>query len=98
MADRIKANTERMKQDVDNIIALVQQMEYDYQKLSQEKIALDRMWDGPASEAFKKVFDDDLVVLQAMINNLKKIHIYENMAKECYHTCETQIEGVISDI
>jgi uncharacterized protein YukE len=87
-----------MKTDVDNIKAHVDKINSRYTDLVQKKAQLDGMWDGPASETFKKAFDDDLIALMTMISNLQKVYNYENMAKECYKSCEQQVSGVISDI
>lgn len=87
-----------MKTDVENIKECIDKISNRYSDLIQKKVQLDAMWDGPASELFKKTYDDDLMVLMMMISNLQKLYSYENMAKECYQLCENQVYGVISDI
>lgn len=98
MANRIKANTERMRRDVENMIAFVRQMEGNYRDLVQRKGELDGMWDGLASESFRKAFDDDLSALQIMVDELKEIYSYEDMARGSYNACEHQVSEMISGI
>jgi uncharacterized protein YukE len=87
-----------MKTDVDNIKSNVDKITRRYSELIQKKVELDSMWDGSASETFKKAVDDDIVALMTMMRNLEKIYNYENAAKDSYKSCEQQISGVISDI
>lgn len=98
MADQIRVNTGRMKQDVDNIMASVNQISMKYTDLIQKKAELDTMWDGPASESFKKVTEDDMIALATVIGNLKKVYEYENIARERYEQCENRISGEIAGI
>lgn len=98
LADRIKVNTSRMKTDADSIKENVNTISKLYSDLVTKRNQLDDMWDGPASETFKKAFSDDLAALMVMVGNLQKICNYENMAKDCYQSCENQVAGVISDI
>ena len=97
MAD-IKANTDRMKSDVERLNDLVKRIHDRHSDLMQKKQELDNMWDGPASEATKAAIQDDLNALQVMIENMKKIYQYENTAKDKYNSCENQISGIIAGI
>lgn len=98
LSDKIRFNTIRLKNDTDSIKENVDTILQLYSELVEKRAQLDAMWDGPASEAFKKAFGDDLVGLMTMISNMQRIYNYGNMSKECYENCENQVSGVISDI
>lgn len=98
MANKIKTDLSRMGQDVGSIGSYLQRLDKDYQNLVERKAVLDKMWDGSANEAFNRVFNDDLVALMTMLANLKKLYNYQEMAKNCYATCENLVEGLVADI
>lgn len=97
MAD-FKVSTARLKSDAGSVKGYIDQMERKLTALRNDATQLDAMWDGPASESFKEAFNADLAALETMISNLKKLYNYEQMAKEKYESCETQVQSVVSDM
>jgi uncharacterized protein YukE len=98
MSEHIKVNTDRLQGDADFINARITKIEKLVDQLNDHKIALDAMWDGPSSEAFKSTFDKDISELKEVIKLLKKLNDYEGFAKGEYDTCERKVSDLIDQI
>lgn len=80
------------------IAGLIAGIKSDLSGIKQNLSQLDAMWDGPSSEAFKKVFWDDLNAMETVIKNIESIHSYEVNAKSKYESCESRVGGIVAGI
>lgn len=96
--NRIKMNTGRLNQDMQNMAGLLRGMQGELNNLRQSAAQLDSMWDGPSSEAFKKAFQDDMGALAEVLDNLKSIENYGENARGKYEFCERNVDGIVSAI
>lgn len=98
MIDEIKVNTTRLRTDAEKVNKYISNIEASKKALQECLVKLDKMWDGEASEAFKKAMAKDILELEAMIENLKEIYKYETNAKNKYDTCEGRVAELIAQI
>lgn len=96
--EKIKINTNRLKNDADQVKGNITNMKAEMTKMKESVSQLDKMWDGPSSEAFAQVFQDDMQALNTILDNLDKIYQYETTAKSKYDTCENKISDLIAGI
>lgn len=96
--DYIKMNTSRLKGDAESIAGLLQGIKTELENMKQSVTQLDSMWDGPGSEAFKKVFWDDMNAMTELLKNLDSMHSYEVNAKTKYESCENKVGTIVAGI
>lgn len=96
--EKIRVNTNRLKNDSDQVSEGITKMKSEMSKMIESVTQLDKMWDGPSSEAFAQVFQDDMNALNMLLDNLDKIYKYETTAKSKYDTCENGISQLIAGI
>lgn len=96
--EKIKINTGRLKSDADQVMGCIKDMKSEMAKMKESVTQLDQMWDGPSSEAFAKVFQDDMEALNTILENLDQVYHYETTAKDKYEECENKISDLISEI
>lgn len=98
MADLIKVNTSRLKTDVSDIRGHIRSIKKEISELRGHSTALDAMWDGPSSEAFKTAFAADIAALDAIVGSLESINDYEDNARQKYDECETRVGDLVDQI
>lgn len=96
--DYIKMNTSRLNGDAQSIAGLLQGIKTQLEQMKQSVNQLDSMWDGPGSEAFKKVFQDDMSAMAELLKNLESMHSYEVNAKTKYESCENKVGTIVAGI
>lgn len=96
--EKIRVNTNRLNNDSDQVFVSITKMRSEMSKMKESASQLDKMWDGPSSEAFAQVFQNDMEALSTILDNLDKIHKYETTAKSKYETCESRISQLITGI
>lgn len=96
--EKIRVNTGRLKTDAEQVLGCIKDMKSEMSKMKESVAQLDQMWDGPSSEAFAKVFQDDMEALNTILENLDKVYEYEVTAKEKYEECENKVSDLISQI
>lgn len=96
--NRIKMNTARLNQDMENMAGLLRGMKGELENLRQSAAQLDSMWDGPSSEAFKMAFQDDMGALAEVLDNLASIQAYGENARGKYESCERSVDNIVSAI
>lgn len=98
MANQIAVNTVKLGNDASDISAHIANIVKKIDEMQTSVSDLDAMWDGPSSEAFKKVFAQDMKAMKEIINGLKDVNQYESNAKSKYEACERQVSNLISAI
>lgn len=96
--DYIKMNTSRLNGDAESIAGLLQGIKTELEHMKQSANQLDGMWDGPGSEAFKKVFQDDMQAMAELLKNIESMHSYEINAKTKYESCENKVGTIVAGI
>lgn len=98
MADLIKVNTSRLRNDVADIRTHIKGMRNEMRDLRSHNRALDAMWDGPSSEAFKMAFESDIDTLEQILISLTSLNEYEDNAREKYDECERRVGDLVSQV
>lgn len=96
MSDSLKIHPGRMDSNAEQIAACVEKMKKELAEMKRSVDQLDRMWDGPGSEAFKRRFDEDMAGMRRLVQMLEAVYRYEGEAKRKYMTCEKKVYGVVS--
>lgn len=98
MADLIKVNTSRLKSDVSDIKGHIKSIEKEIADLRSHNAALDAMWDGPSSEAFKMAFEQDIAALEQIVKSISSLNDYEDNARVKYDECERKVSELVNQI
>ena len=98
MADLIKVNTSRLKNDVADIRGHIKSIEKEIADLKVHNTALDAMWDGPSSEAFKAAFAEDIASLEQILKSVASLNDYEANARVKYDECERKVADLVDQI
>lgn len=101
MADyssKIIIHTGRLGTDAEKVGRCIRNMSDEMEKMKSSVAQMDRMWDGPGSEAFKQAFETDRRMFEEIIKNLRGIHDYETNAKSEYEKCENDVSALVAEI
>ena len=98
MADLIKVNTSRLRTDVSDIRGHLKGIKKEIQDLRRHNAALDAMWAGPSSEAFKTAFESDIASLEQIVESLTSLNEYEDNARIEYDKCENKVADLVNQI
>ncbi len=98
MIDKIRIDTVRLGTDADRADGYIKNISREISNMKNSVSQLDSMWDGPASDAFKKAFADDMNAAAAIMKNLESLHTYETNAKAEYEKCERRVSSLVSEI
>lgn len=98
MADLIKVNTSRLKTDASDIQEHIRSIKKEILDLKNHRTALDAMWDGESSEAFKASFTADISALEEIVKSLDSMNKYELNAREKYDECESKVGELVNQI
>ena len=98
MADLIKVNTSRLKSDASDIKGHIKGIKKELLDLKNHRSALDAMWDGEGSEAFKAAFSADITALEQAIKTIEALNGYEDNARKKYDECENQVGDLVNQV
>ena len=98
MADLIKVNTSRLKTDASDIRGHIKSIKKEIQDLKSHRAALDAMWDGESSEAFKAAFSADIKALEEIVKSIESLNGYEDNARQKYDECENRVGDLVNQI
>lgn len=98
MGDYIKINTSSLNRDAGRIQNYINKIKSEMNKMKSSVSEMDRMWDGPGSEAFKKAFQDDVKDMETILKNLEEVYKYEVNAKKEYESCESKVHELVAGI
>jgi WXG100 family type VII secretion target len=96
--DVIKVDTNRLNSDAGQIQNSIRQIETAMSNLKSDAAQLNRMWDGPSSEAFIHAFNNDMAALSSLLLNFRHIYDYEMNAKQKYEKCESRAVSLVEGI
>lgn len=96
--NKIRVNTDSLDADANSIGEYIRIIEGSISRLEEDYSELDTMWEGPASEAFRKVYNEDIDSLKVITENLKKINNFEIEARKKYENCEQEVGNIVASI
>ena len=94
----IEINTSTLGTDIETLETTLGQLEIQVEAMFTSVSELDRMWDGPANDAFNQQFRLDYQICVAMCQTLKELIESLRYAKGEYEKCEQSIDGLIRSI
>ncbi len=97
-SDYIKVNTVALRNDARDLEEMAEQSKKQLVNMHSEIAALDRMWDGPANEAFVKQFNGDYELLNAICEGVKAFANDLREAAREYDKCEDSVESAVRAI
>lgn len=98
MAEWIKVNTNRLRNDASDVKAHIQGIRNRITDLRAHAMALDAMWDGPSSDTFKMAFMNDIDGLDMIMASLDSMNEYEDLARQKYDECEGKVSDLVNQI
>ncbi len=98
MGDIIAVNTVRLGNDAEDVEMCIKNINKKISEMKSSVSDLDSMWDGPASDAFKKAFQSDMKAMESVVEGLNDLKKYEDQAKSKYEACENEVAALVSEI
>lgn len=98
MANEIRVNTTRLGSDADNVARLIASMEKELSSMQHNIAAMNKMWKGPAKQAFQAAFENDRQAAVDVLRELKSLQTFETQAKKKYEKCEQQVASLVNSI
>lgn len=95
---KIKVNTHRLGNDVDQISACIQSMKQQIELLRNCITRMNSMWTSEAKTQFVKDCETQIQNLSERIKYLERMYKYEDNARRQYEACENRVSQVISRI
>jgi len=87
----VKIDTARLKGDIAKTEADIAQAEKELNGMFTAVVELNKMWKGPANEAFNQQFTDDYNRMKNYLANLQKFTQRLNEDKNTYESCEARV-------
>ena len=98
MADIIEVNINTLNSDIGNMQSELNGLRSEMKKAFTAVAELDRMWNGPANDAFNKAFQDDNQSMEEMCKIVDRLIEYMTNAREEYRKCENAVSAEIDAI
>lgn len=98
MGNFIEVDTVQLNQDKNTAHDMIISVQADLERIYQQVVELDAMWDGVANEAFIKVFASDRQLFDMICGEGKALVNSINSARIEYEKCEVQVNDVIKAI
>lgn len=93
--NEIEISTAALQGDIEALETTLSQLEIEMKSMFQSVGELDRMWDGPANDAFNQQFLADHQTCQAMCETLRELIESLRHARTEYDKCEQNIDSMI---
>lgn len=98
MADIIEINMNTLGNDIDSMQTEVNALREEMKKAFAAIGELDRMWNGPANDAFNKAFQADNQSMEEMCQIIDRLIEYMQNARDEYRKCENAVSAEIDSI
>ena len=98
MANKIQVNTQSLGSDANTMNTALTAIRNSMKSVFEAVSELDRMWDGPANEAFNAEFKKDKETMDKQCTSVEKLIECMNSAKKDYEKCENQVQSAVSAI
>ncbi|MDO5415634.1 MAG: WXG100 family type VII secretion target [Lachnospiraceae bacterium] len=96
--NEIEMNTTTLAGDIETLELTVTQLEKQMKKMFGFIDELDKMWDGPANQAFNQQFQADYRTCEEMCRVLRELIGCLKHARQEYDKCEQNIDSMIRSI
>lgn len=96
--NEIEINTSALNRDVDTLSATLRQVRSEIEGMYEAIRVLDRMWEGPANEAFVEQFNIDYRNMQELCKAVQSLIYCMQNASVSYISGENQVADIISAI
>ena len=97
-SDKLKVDTVRLDADAKTVNDSILKLENAINKFEQAYHQLNLMWDGPASEVYLEVYNEDILDLKEIVAALKSFGNFELFAENRYNRCENEVDDIIRSI
>ena len=98
MADIIEINTNALNNDIENMQSELNGLRGEMKKAFFAVTELDKMWNGPANDAFHKAFQADHETMEEVCRIVDRLIDYMIHARDEYCKCESAVSGEIDAI
>lgn len=98
MAQEIEINTGSLNRDIESMQTHLDKITGDLSKMYDAVALLDKMWDGPANDAFRQQFMSDKEQMQDVCDTIQKIIDCMMFASKEYDTCEADVHNLVASI
>jgi len=92
----ISINTGTLGRDTAQLTFLLGQLERDKEKMIQEIEALNRMWQGPANQAFNAQFKTDCASFDNLSKTIQEMIRAMERAKSEYEQCDNRVNSLVN--
>lgn len=97
-SQEIATNTDFMQTDIDSLTTQLEAARTQLDRMFNEILELDTMWDGPANDEFNRQFGIDKVDCEELLDTIDSIIECMIYAKTEYEKCENEVGGIIDSI
>lgn len=94
----IAVDTSTLVDDITDLQEALDEITDNLDKMFDEILALDTMWEGPAKQIFMEQFAKDTIYAHEICETLQNLVECMTYAKNQYDTCENEISSIISAI
>ena len=92
----IAINTATLSRDIEQLKTLLNQLEKDRKKLTQEIQELNTMWQGPSNQAFNTQFKMDCTSFENLCKTIREMIQAMEHAKSEYDKCDNKVNGLVA--
>lgn len=92
----LKVNTDRMGQDIQSLQERLAQTRSHIVQIHQQMKALDGMWQGPAHDAYQRLFENEEQNMVELCNLFEQMIANLNTVRSNYDSCEQQVYQLVN--
>ena len=94
----IATNTDIMSNDINELESTLHRISDELDRMFEQIMDLDRMWEGPANETFVAAFSEDMQYCTELKETVRSIIESMRNAKDEYNRCETEVGSAVASI
>lgn len=94
----IEIDTVVLQSDIEAMQSQLNAIKSDMNKMYEAVQTLDRMWNGPANDAFNQQFLNDKADMEELCGTIQSVIQYMEYAKKEYNNCENQVNSIVLEI
>ncbi len=98
MAEKLRITTQMLQKDAESIRKNVENIKSAIIRMQDEATQLHAMWTGPAHEAFKAQFDNDMAGALSLVKDLESYVSGLEGASDTYKQCSDKVDSYIDQI
>ena len=98
MSQEIAVRTESLASDITSMQSRLESIRNKSDKMFEAVSMLDKMWEGPANDAFVQQFVSDQKSMDEMCEVIQSIISCLTYAKDEYVKCENEVSSIVSSL